>query len=1060
MRRLIIIMLLQLVGSAFVFGQTNITVTGKITDSTGSPIGGASVVVTGSKKGTTTDAIGAFTLQAATGQTITITAVGFDPMVVNAAANLDLQLRRNSNVLNEVVVTALGIRREKKALGYAVSTVDKKLLEQRPDGDIGRLLQGKATGVDVLASSGISGSGTNIQIRGANSITGTSDPLWVVDGTPVNGTTNAQTTAIYGNQTSSRFLDIDPNNVESISILKGLSATVLYGETGKNGVILVTTKNGAGKKGNKKMEVSFSQSYFISKPASLPELQSTYGGGFSLTGGFAFFSNWGPKFTDPYTILPHPYTQGVIAGSFPELAGDSVEFRPHDNYGAIFKTGHMLNTSLNVNAAVGNNSSISASYGRLTDQGFLATNKVTRNSFGLGFNTTLQNKFSINGTINYVINDFKSPSTSQAGPSGAASGGLGVFADVMYTPRANDLGTWPYATPDGASAYYRVNNDIPNPLWTMYNSITGQLTNRVFGNVSFKYSILNNLSLMYRVGYDYYNEEHSYKLNKGGVSSSGELEFTRGIYRTVSANNNIWDHSLIAQYNANLTDNIKLDLTGGVNSDVQKFKQSGMKSTDQLVYGLFDHSNFIQHDSKAEDGSDIDYISEQQSIGIYAQAGLSYENYLYLNLGARNSWSSTLESDNRSKFYPSVSVAFIPTSVLKFLENSRTINYLKLRAGYATSASFPLPYQTRPTLTLLTNNFSTRGGTTVNSNTISTTLANPNLKPELLEEFEVGLESRLWNNRITVDFTTYYRKSSDQILSRPLDASTGFETTTINAGDLINKGIELGIGLTAISGKNWRWQIDWNFTKNVSEVQNLPDQISEVQTGGLFSNIGNYAINGQPFGIIKGSYWTRDQKSGQLIVGQDGYYIAATDTRIIGNPNADYRTSIINTVGWKGFEFRMQWDYSKGGVIYANSVNTLLGRGLAKATDVDRTLPIILPGVTQDGLPNTFQTSIDRAYFNTFLGAAEQFLYDATFVRLREMSVSYYLTKDQLGKLPFGSMQFTLSGQNLFHYAPNFPEGSNYDPESSSGGVSKTRGFEFMTGPQSRRWGGTIKLTF
>ncbi len=1059
MRRLIIILLFQLIATEFIFGQ-NITVTGKLTDSTGVPVAGASVAVTGTKRGTTTNANGEFTIQAAANETLTISAVGYDAVVVPPSANISLQLKRNSNVLNEVVVTAMGIRKEKKALGYAVSTVDKKVLEQRPDGDIGRLLTGKAPGVDVLASSGISGSGTNIQIRGANSITGTSDPLWVVDGTPINGSTNSQTTAIYGNQTSSRFMDIDPNNVESISVLKGLSATVLYGEIGKNGVILVTTKNGAGKRSNKKTEVTVAQSYFLTKPSSLPELQSTYGGGFSLTGGFAFFSNWGPAFTNPYTRLPHPYTQGVLAGSFPELAGDTIEFRPHDNYGAIFKNGHVINTSINVNAAVGANGSINANYGRLQDQGFLETNSVNRNTLGIGFNTRLQNKLTLNGTINYVINKFQSPSTSQAGPSGASNGGLGIFADVMYTPRANDLGTWPYQTPDGASAYYRPNNDIPNPLWTMYNSINKQNTNRIFGNISMRYSILQNLDLMYRVGYDYYNEDHIYTLNRGGVSSSGELEFTRGMYRTVSANSRIWDHSLIGQYRTDLGQNFKLDFTGGLNSNQQLYDQKGVKSTDQLVYGLFDHSNFINHDSRAEDGSDMDFSTDQQSVGVYGQAGLSYLDYLYVNLGARNSWSSTLEKENRSKFYPSASVSFIPTSALSFLQNNRTFNYIKLRAGYATSASFPAPYQTRPSLVVSTNDFNTRAGVTVNTNTVSTVLANPDLKPELLKEYEVGLESRMINNRISIDLTLYYRKSSDQILVRPLDASTGFETTTINAGDLINKGIELALGFNVIKGREFNWQLDGNFAKNLSEVQNLPAEISEVQTGGLFSNVGNYAINGQPFGIIKGTYWQRDTKSGLPIVGQDGYYIAATDTRVIGDPNVDYRLSVINTLSFKGFEFRMQWDYSKGGVIYANSVNTLLGRGLAKATDVDRTIPIILPGVKQDGTENDFQTSIDRAYFNTYLGAAEQFLYDATYVRLRELSLSYVVPRDMLEKTPFGGIQFTISGQNLFHYAPNFPEGSNYDPESSSGGVGKTRGFEFMTGPQTRRMGATLKVTF
>jgi hypothetical protein len=246
----------------------------------------------------------------------------------------------------------------------------------------------------------------------------------------------------------------------------------------------------------------------------------------------------------------------------------------------------------------------------------------------------------------------------------------------------------------------------------------------------------------------------------------------------------------------------------------------------------------------------------------------------------------------------------------------------------------------------------------------------------------------------------------------------------------------------------------------------LPDEISQVQTGGLFSNIGNFAINGQPFGIIKGTYWQRQNPqtgtkgTGERIVGPDGYYIQSTESVIIGDPNADYRLSGIGTLGYKGLEFRMQWDYVKGGDIYATTVNAMIGRGLAKSTDVDRAVPIILPGIKQDGTPNDFQTSLDRTYFNTYLGAHEQWLYDATTVRLREVSLSYSLPQSLIGKTPLGNVSIILSGQNLWHKAIYFPEGTNYDPESSSGGVDKTRGFEYMTGPQARRFGATLRVTF
>ena len=1062
MRKIFGILLIQIFCISFIYGQS-INATGKVVDSSGVAIGGASVTIVGTKKGTSTNSNGEFSIEAQKNQTLRISAVGYETFSFSVGSNLVLTLKSTSTSLREVVVTAFGIRREKKALGYSVVTVDKKLLEQRPDGDIARLLSGKAPGVDILASSGLSGSGTNIQIRGANSITGTSDPLWVVDGTPINGGTNQQTAfAIYGNQTSSRFTDIDPNNIESISILKGLSATVLYGEAGRNGVILITTKNGAGRKSNKKAEVTFTQSYFVTTPSSLPELQNNYGGGFSLTGGFAFFSNWGPKFTSPYQVLPHPYTQGVQAGAFPELAGSTVEFKPNDNFGAFFKQGTVLNTGLNVSAALGPNSNINASYSRLSDQGFLETNKVDRNNFGLGITSKLLNNVTVGGTINYVINNFQSPTTSQAGISGAQSGGAGVFADLLYTPRANDLASWPYQTADGASAYYRPTNDIQNPKWTLYNSLSYQKTNRVFGNFNIKFSPAKNFDLIYRVGYDYYNENHSLTINKGGVTRSGELEYTKGIYRTVSANNKIWDHSLIGQYQKNISNAFRLDVTGGLNSNLEIYDQTGLKSSDQLVFGLFDHSNFINHDTRAEDGgTDLDFRSEQQSLGVFAQAGLSYNDYLFMNVGARNSWSSTLEKENRSVLYPSSSISFIPTSAFKALKSNKVLNYLKLRAGYATSANFPTPYRTRPTLTVSTNDFVSRAGAIVNTNNVSNTLANPTLKPELLGEFEAGVEAKLINNRVSVDFTFYNRKSTDQILLRPLDPSTGFERTTINAGDLINKGIELGLGFNAVKTRNFNWQLDINFTRNRSKVQNLPDEIPQVQTGGLFSNLGNFAINGQPFGIIKGTYWQRDATKGnQRIVGPDGYYIGTTLTKIIGDPNADYKLAVINTLSYKGFEFRMQWDYTKGGLIYATSVNALLARGLAKATDVDRSISIILPGVKQDGTPNDYQTSIDRAYFNTYSGSHEQFLYDATVIRLREVSLSYSLSPKILSKTPFGALSLNISGQNLFHRSPNFPDGSNYDPESSSGGVGKTRGFEFMTGPQSRRMGASIKVTF
>ncbi len=1070
MRKIAVLFSVLLFSTLSIFAQNIIK--GKVVDfKDGTPIPGATIKIKGENTSTTSSLDGSFEISGKGGATLEITEVGHAQQTIKyLGGDLVVRMIQDTKGLSEVVVTAFGIRREKKALGYAVTTLDKKVLESRPDGDIGRLLSGKAPGVDILASSGISGSGTNIQIRGANSITGPSDPLFVVDGVPLSGNTNQQTDAIYGSQTSSRFSDIDPNNIETINILKGLSATVLYGEQGRNGVILITTKNGSGRKSSKKAEVTVAQSYFVTKASSLPELQNSYGGGFSLTGGFAFFSNWGPKFTTPYTRLPHPYTQGVLAGAFPELAGDSIDFKPNDNFGAVIKDGHVLNTSVNVSAALGANGTINANYSFLKDQGFLKTNNVKRSTFGIGINTKLANNITVTGALNYVSNNFVSPTTAQSSASGAQNGGSGIFADLIYTPRASDLANWPYQTADGLSAYYRGTNDIQNPLWTLNNSLTSQNTNRAYGNFALKYDIMRNWNLMYRVGYDVYSEDHALRLNKGGRNRKVpvENEYERGIYRTINVTNKIWDHSLITQYQTSLNTDIRLDVTAGFNSYEVKYDQKGVKSTDQLVFGLFDHSNFVNQSQLTEDGLDMDYVSPYHSVGVFAQAGVSYKDYLFLNVGGRNSWSAQLEKSNRSLFYPSTSISFIPTSIIPALQGNTTINYLKLRAGYATSANFPDAFSTRNRLLIQANGFVDKNGAVINSNRFSRILGNKDLQAELLKEFEMGLEAKFFNSRFSIDFTWYNKKSTNQILDRPLDPSSGFDEVATNAGNLVNRGIELGLGYTVIRNKNWNWQLDVNYTRNRSMVSNLPSDISEVQTGGLFSNLGNFAINGQPFGVIKGTYWQRqtgpvDGKSpvGPKIVGQDGYYIASTESVIIGDPNQNFRMSGISTLSYKSLEFRMQWDYVKGGVVYASSVNAMTGRGLSKATDVDRSLPIILPGVKQDGTPNDFQTALDRAYFNTYIGAAhEGFLYDATTIRLREISITYAMPKSLLKKTPFGGISFALTGMNLWHKAPYFPEGTNYDPETSSGGVGKTRGFEFLTGPQTRRFGASLRVTF
>ncbi|MEO5593443.1 MAG: SusC/RagA family TonB-linked outer membrane protein [Chitinophagaceae bacterium] len=1028
---------------------------GHIRDSSGNPISNVSVIEAKTKNGTITDKNGFFKLLVKNGAVLLLSRVGYTSQQVAANGNLELVLQTSQTALTEVVITALGIRREKKALGYAVSTVNGRELELRPEGDLGRLLSGKAPGVNVLATSGLSGSGTNIVIRAVNSLSGSVVPLFVVDGVPFDGNTNAQADFRYGNQTSSRFLDLDANNVESVDILKGLSATTLYGEAGRNGVIVVTTKNGALNKTLKnKAEITVNQSLFINQVSNLPKYQDSYGAGFQQLLSFAF-SNWGPKFTNPPAIVGHPYDRPALSGAFPQFKGASYEYKPYNSVAKFFRSGLIKNTSVNV-AGGGNNTNFNANFSYLDDEGFVPGNRVYRTTVGLGGATRLTNHFSASGTFNYVNNDVKSPPTGYSSGSGAVNG-TSVFGDLIYTPRSIDLNGLPYENPvNHSSMYYRGGNDIQNPIWTIHNAYTQDRVSRTYGNVQLKYDIRKNLDIIYRLGYDKYNENNVNAQNKGGIDG-----WPTGIFRTTNGENTIWYHTLFADYKTTFGSKWNLTVNAGVDSRENNYQQSGLNSTQQLVYGLFDHSNFISHGITNEADVDLDFQQRDLTLGAFVQGLLGYKEYVYLNLGGRKSWVSTLEKGNNSLFYPSVSLSFIPTSAFAVLKTSQVLNYLKLRAGYSTSARFPeTPYTTRPVLNITTNLFVDRSGNIVNSNAISDRLANTGLKPELQQEAELGLEAKLFDNRLSFDFTVYRRISKDQILDRELDNSTGFTLQQINAGNLRNKGIELAAGYTVIRRKNLSWQLDGNFTLNRSLVYDMPQDIEQIILAG-FSTRGNIAKNGLPLGVIYGTYVQRDAKSGALVVDANGDYLTSADQRVIGNPTPDYKLTGISTLNYKGFSFRMQWDFTKGGDIYTKTVATLLARGLTKDTDFDRDLPLVLPGVKQDGTTNDIQTTASDAYFNTYLNTDEKDIFDATLIRLRELSLSYILPTSVLKKTPFGGISFTLSGQNLWYNAPNMPKYTRFDPETTSLGVgNSTSGFEYLTGPSSRRIGASLRITF
>ncbi|SEQ81418.1 SusC/RagA family TonB-linked outer membrane protein [Neolewinella agarilytica] len=1048
-------LVIAIVCFAFSIAIAQRTISGVVQDEAGESLIGASLLVKGTTSGTVTDIDGRFSLAVpANAELLVVSYTGFSTLEypIGTASEVTITLSESASQLNEVVVTALGIRKEKKALGYSVATIGSGQVENRVESDVGRILRGKAAGVDITQTSGVAGSGTNIIIRGYSSISGSNQPLFVVDGVPFNSSTNTDQGFQTGGATaSSRFLDLDPNNIAEISVLKGLSATVLYGEQGANGVILVTTKNGqGGAEAKKGFEISVTQGVARTEVANLPEYQNSYGNGFSGNFGW-FFSNWGPSFDtrgsngiDENGQIEHPLDQERYNAAFPEFEGARYDYRPYDNVSEFFQAGSVYNTSVNVDKNFGNGISFNANYSYLDDTGFVPQNTFQKHNAGVGGKVDLANGLKISTSLNVVSSERVSPPASIGFGSNPA--GASVFANVLYTPRSVDLAGLPFQNPiDGSQVYYRRGSAIQNPRWGLANMFDREEVNRYFGNVALSYDITDWLTASYRIGVDTYNQISRREINKGGS------QVPDGQLLTSNRNNTIIDQVLNLSFDTELSESFNLSGIVGLNNRTDRFNRNTVSSTQQFIFGLFNQSNFIEHVGSQ-------FVQNEGQIGLYGSLTAGFNRYLYLTASARNDWSSTLEAANRSILYPSVSVAFVPTDAFESLQGSRVLNYLKLRAGYGTSARFPNPYTTRPILGSATNVSQTPAGAALNTNSVSNRLGNTDLKPELLGELEFGVEGRFFNNRVGLDFSIYDKQSSDLLVDLDLDPASGFTVTTINAAEVSNKGIEVSLNLIPVKTKDFTWDMTWNLTSNENEVISVADGVDQVTIAG-YTNLGNFAIPGQPFGAIQGSAFVRGPNGG-LLVGANGEYQATNDIEIIGDPNPNYSANWLNTISYKGVSLNWQFSYTDGGDIYSVTTATMLARGLTSDSDFDRFLPLILPGEDAEGNANTVQGYVGDYGFAAFFGADEGTIFDGTVIRLREISLGYSLPASLLDKTPFGSVSIRLAGENLYYYAPNFPEGVNFDPEVLSLGVGNGRGFDYLTGPTAKKYGATLSLTF
>ncbi len=1043
------------------------TIRGKVTDTAdGTPMIGVSVVAKGSQNGAITDIEGNYQLSISeTTKLLTFSFVGYVTKEVNVgnATTIDVKLVNDAQQLSEIVVTAVGIQREKKALGYAVSTIKSNQLQQVSEPDPLRALSGKVAGVNIQGSGGAAGGATNITIRGNSSLSNNNQPLFVVDGVPFdNSTFSTDGGFAAGAAFTNRAFDLDPNNIESMTVLKGAAAAALYGSRAANGAIIITTKNGK-IKSKKGLEVSYNTSYSTEKIAGSPEYQTTYGQGTEGDTRLGVFGSWGAPYT-AIDSIPHPL--GVRFGTvFPELVGKRVKYEPFGqaNFDNFYQRGYVFENAISIQGG-GEKASISAGISRMDNKGIVPNNSINRTSLNLGGQATLENGLYLNGSMNYV-------STNQDSPQLSSSIGSGPSAiEVLpWTPTSYDLTNYPYRNPiTGASIYDRVG--IDNPYWAVESSPFTSKVDRYFGKFTAGIDATDWLNLQATIGFNGYNDRRRSVNGRGGdIFPNGNVT-DDNIYRQEL------DWTFLATFNRDLSSTWNTRLILGQNANQRVTDRQSVFGDGIIVPGINDLDN--TRVQQAIGGG----LVKQSYLAHFADLQFSHRDIFFVNLVGRNDISSTLPKDNRSYFYGGINGSVVMSDWLKL--TSEKINFWKIRAGLTQVGNEASPYQTQTIFSInptLANSSPIDTGTPFNGVNIMTQgnrLGSSTLMPEKISELEFGTEARFFDNRVSIDLAWYNKISSNQIFTVDVPPSSGYTTRVVNLGKVRNRGIELGLDITPIKLKNgFKWNIYTTFTSNRNIVLDLGGP-QELTYSGVTASISSMHIVGQPYGLIRGDVYVRDDEGNLLVNNRTGKAIIADRQAAVGNPNPNFFIGATNTISFKGFSLSALIDYRDGGDLLSVSMAEMLSRGTTRDTE-DRYRVFVpygvlgdantrLPILTADGKkqPNNIPISANEFFFGTgsfsgSQGTADEFrVWDATVVRLREVSMAYQIPAKWLAKSPFGSASLSLSGRNLWFNAPNFPKYMNLDPEVNSLGVGNAQGFELVSIPTTRRFGANLRVTF
>jgi TonB-linked SusC/RagA family outer membrane protein len=1063
MRKTVSLLAMLILCSVFAFSQTR-TVTGRVTDDKGNPIPFATVKIKGSSTGVAADQDGKFSIQVNPKATLSISAAGFDSqnITIGNSDAVDVSLK-SSAALQEVVVTALGIKRAEKALGYSVSKVDPNSILQKSEPDMLKGLQGKVAGVDIRASQGTPGAATRIQIRGNTSFFGDNQPLIIVDGIPYS---NDQVTSVNqvngGGAYSSGISNLDPNDIASMTVLKGSSAAALYGSRASNGAIIITTKSGSASRSKKGLELSYSTSYSVENVANLPEYQNSYGTGSELNAGGGSNGSWGARFGSIDSV--------GTWGPYIPLLGPKVAYRAYpNNVKSLFKTGNVYENSISVNGG-NEKSSLSVTASQLTQNGYVTNAAYKRANLSLGGVTHLDMGLNISGNFSY----------SRANQSGGVFGENQVdfgsqFARTLFLGRSWDLDL-PYEDAEGNNLTF-VAGQFDNPKWSAkYNRIlTGD--ERYVAGIHADYNFNSWIKADYRIGTNISNVNRREITEISSTTASAE-----GLGRLILDNykKQEIESNLYLTFNPKLkNDDFGVTVIVGQNINQRTITRNRATGKRFITRGIYTLDNTSQQtfgidENLTNNYTQGDYFERRRLMGIYGSANFSYKNFAFLEFTGRNDWSSTLPIESRSYFYPSVSAGFVFSDAFKM--QGDVFDYGKIRASWSKVGRDADPYYLSDVF-ILGSNFLSQPTASKSSST-----TDPNLKPEFTQEIEVGTQLSFLKRRIELDVTYYNRTSTNLIAPITVPVTSGFDQYYTNFGKISNKGIEIDLSVTPIKTRSFSWNIHGTFTKNENIVKELIEGTERIQLRGVLggsSNVNPVLEPGMPFGYLRGDVSARDSATGQLLIDPtSGNPITSLTPGYLGNPNPDFKMGITNTLTYKGFFVSVLFDMTQGGDVYSVTVNSLMGRGVTKDTE-DRETGWLIPGIYGDPetgkailsggktIPNQTRMTTNDLYFTNGNGgsfainsASEWSVYDATVYRIREVGVGFSFPKALLAKLPIGSATLTVTGRNLWYLAPNFPKYTNFDPEVSTLGSGSTQGIELSAAPTTKRFGVNLKVTF